>query len=172
MRSVAGAESSPKFDFVSQYGWRYQADDFGFDGNNWSPNWTASISLSMPIFNGFSTKASVRKARVDSRQAELGYEKTREQVELQVRDAYLRYGEANERLMSQRKTIEQAEEGLRISRIRYQNGIGTQLEILSSESALTLARSNFVQATHDAALAVYRLLRVTGMENFDELKEQ
>lgn len=169
---IARAEASPKFDFVSQYGWRYQADDFSFDGNNWSPNWTASISLSMPIFNGFATKASVRKAKVDRQQAEMGYEKTKEQVELQVRDAYLRYGEANERLLSQRKTIEQAEEGLRISRIRYQNGIGTQLEILSSESALTLARSNYVQATHDAALAVYRLLRVSGIKKFDELKEQ
>ncbi|MGB5106660.1 MAG: TolC family protein [Candidatus Zixiibacteriota bacterium] len=169
---VAAAERSPKFDFVSQYGWRYQADDFGLDGSDWSPNWTASISLSMPIFDGFATKASVRKAKVDKRQAELGYEKITEQVELQVRDAILRYSEANARLLSQRKTIEQAEEGLRISRIRYQNGIGTQLEILSSESALTLARSNYVQATHDAALAVYRLLRVTGIKNFDELKEQ
>ncbi len=169
---IAKAENSPKFDFISQYGWRYQADDFGLDGENWSPNWTASISMSFPIFNGFSTKASVRKAKVDRQQAEMSYEKMREQVELQVRDAFLRYGEANERLQSQRKTIEQAEEGLRISRIRYQNGIGTQLEILSSESALTLARSNFVQATHDAALAVYRLLRVSGMTTFDELKEQ
>ena len=169
---IAKAENSPKLDFISQYGWRYQADDFGLDGENWSPNWTASISMSFPIFNGFSTKASVRKAKVDRQQAEMSYEKMREQVELQVRDAFLRYGEANERLQSQRKTIEQAEEGLRISRIRYQNGIGTQLEILSSESALTLARSNFVQATHDAALAVYRLLRVSGMTTFDELKEQ
>ena len=169
---IVKAENSPKFDFISQYGWRYQADDFGMDGENWSPNWTASISMSFPIFNGFSTKASVRKAKVDRQQAEMSYEKMREQVELQVRDAFLRYGEANERLQSQRKTIEQAEEGLRISRIRYQNGIGTQLEILSSESALTLARSNFVQATHDAALAVYRLLRVSGMTTFDELKEQ
>ncbi len=114
----------------------------------------------------------MRKAKVDRQQAELGYEKMREQVEFEVRDAYLRYSEAVERLQSQRKTIEQADEGLRIARIRYQNGVGTQLEILSSESALTLARTNYVQATHDVALAVYRLQRVTGLDNFDELKEQ
>lgn len=169
---IAKSEGSPKFDFVSQYGWRYQSDDLGLNGKDWSPNWVASISLSYPIFNGFSTKASVRKAKVDKLQAELGYEKTREQVEFQVRDAYLRYSEAVERLQSQLKTIEQAEEGLRIARIRYQNGVGTQLEILSSESALTLARTNHVQATHDVALAVYRLQRVTGSDNFDALKEQ
>lgn len=169
---IAKADGSPKFDFLSQYGWRYQADDLGLDGDKWSPNWMASISLSYPIFNGFSTKASVRKAKVDKQQADLGYEKTREQVEFQVRDAFLRYSEANERLQSQRKTIEQAEEGLRIARIRYQNGVGTQLEILSSESALTMARTNYVQATHDVALAVYRLQRVTGLDNFEQLKEQ
>lgn len=169
---IAKAEGAPKFDFVSQYGWRYQADDLGLDRNKWSPSWSASLSLSYPIFNGFSTKASVRKAKVDKLQVELGYEKLREQVELQVRDAYMRYNEAVERLQSQRKTIEQAEEGLRIARIRYQNGVGTQLEILSSESALTLARTNYVQATHDVALSVYRLERVTGLDNFDEIKER
>ncbi len=170
--TIAKADGSPKFDLVSQYGWRYQADDLGLDGDKWSPNWMASISLSYPIFNGFSTKASVRKAKVDNQQAEIGYEKTRDQIEFQVRGAYLTYVETVERLESQRKTIEQAEEGLRIARIRYQNGVGTQLEILSSESALTVARTNYVQATHDVALAVYRLQRVTGLDNFDELKEQ
>ncbi len=169
---VAKAERSPKFDLISQYGWRYQADDFGMDGNKWSPSWTASITLSMPIFDGFTTKAKVQKARVDHAQVELGYEKLRRQIELQVRDAFLRYTESTERLRTQIKTIEQAEEGLRIARIRYQNGVGTQLEILSSETALTQAKTNYVQATHDTALAAYRILRVTGVETLDELKEQ
>ncbi len=169
---IAKAERSPKFDFVSHYGWSYQSDDFGLEGYKWSPSWTATINLSFPIFNGFSTKAGIRKAKVDNLQAELSYEKLRDQVELQVRDAFLSYNEATERLQTQIKTIEQAEEGLRIARIRYQNGVGTQLEILSSETALTQARTNYVQATHDAALAVYRLLRVTGVNQINELKEQ
>lgn len=170
--SIAKAEGRPKFDFVSQYGWRYQADNFKMDSEKWSPSWLASISLSYPIFNGFATKASVRRARVDKFQADLTFEKTVEQVRLEVQDAFLRYFEATERLGTQRLTIQQAEEGLRIARIRYQNGVGTQLEVLSSESALTQAQTNFVQATHDTALAAYRLLRVTGMTTFEELKEQ
>ena len=70
-------------------------------------------------------------------------------------------------MKAQLKTIEQAEEGLKIARLRYQNGIGTQLEILSAEAALTQARTNYVQATHDAAEAVYGLLRVTGVNTIE-----
>ncbi len=169
---IAKSEQSLKLDFMSRYGWSYQADDFSLDSKFWSPSWTATFTLSYPIFNGFSTRAAVRKARVDHRQAELSYEKLLEQVELETRDAFLRYNETAERLRTQRETIAQAEEGLRIARIRYQNGVGTQLEVLSSEAALTLAKTNFIQAEHDAALAVYRLLRATGVTRFAELKEQ
>ena len=70
------------------------------------------------------------------------------------------------------KTNEQAQEGLRIARLRYQNGVGTQLEILSAEAALTQSKTNYVQATHDAAEAVFELIRVTGVDTFDQLKEQ
>jgi outer membrane protein len=176
-RAIGVAKSGRSFNliFQSDYGWQLQGDDKGFQlfkGDKWTPSWTATLSLSMPLFDGFTTTAEIRKAKVDSRTADLTYEQLKEQVELDVRQAYYNYQETGERLKAQLKTIEQAEEGLKIARLRYQNGVGTQLEILSAESALTQARTNYVQAIHDAAAAVYGLLRVTGVNSIQELKEQ
>ncbi len=176
-RAIGIAKSGRSFNliFESQYGYRLQGDDDAFrlfKGHDWTPSWTAVMSLSMPIFDGFSTTAEIRKAKTDNQDANLSLEQLKQQVELDVRQAYYTYEESGERLKAQLKTIEQAEEGLKIARLRYQNGVGTQLEILSAEAALTQARTNYVQATHDAAAAVYGLLRVTGVNNIEMLKEQ
>lgn len=176
-RAIGIAKSGRNFNLIlqSQYGYRLQGDDDGFQlfqRRDWTPFWTAILSLSMPIFDGFTTTAEIRKAKTDYQNTSLSLEQLKQQVELDVRQAYYTYQESGERLKAQLKTIEQAEEGLKIARLRYQNGVGTQLEVLSSETALTLARTNYVHATHDAAKAVYGLLRVTGVNSIEMLKEQ
>ena len=176
-RAIGIAKSGRSFNLIlqSQYGYRLQGDDGGFQlfkRRDWTPSWTATLSLSMPIFDGFTTTAEIRKAKTDYQNTSLSLEQLKQQVELDVRQAYYTYQESGERLKAQQKTIDQAEEGLKIARLRYQNGVGTQLEILSAETALTQAKTNYVQATHDAAAAVYGLLRVTGVNNIEMLKER
>ncbi len=167
---VIDADNAFKLDLQSQYGWQYQADNFDLgESNLWSESWSAGIIFSWPIFDGFRNKAEVRKAKVDHNNAELVFQQLTDEVEADVREALFLYQEAGERLQAQETTIAEAEEGLRIAQLRYSNGVGTQLEILSAESALTQARNNYVQAGHDAALAVYRLLNVTGVDDFTEL---
>jgi len=176
-RAIGIAKSGRSFNLIlqSQYGYRLQGDDKAFQlfkRRDWTPSWTATLNLNMPIFDGFTTTAEIRKAKTDYQDASLSLEQLKQQVELDVRQAYYTYQESGERLKAQQKTIEQAEQGLKIARLRYQNGVGTQLEILSAEAALTQAKTNYVQATHDAAEAVYGLLRVTGVNNIEMLKEQ
>jgi outer membrane protein TolC len=175
--AIGIAKSGRSFNLIlqSQYGWRNAANDATFQllkSDKWTPSWTATLSFSIPIFDGFSTSAEIRKAKTDDRAANLTYEQLKNQVELDVRQAFYTYRESGERLMAQLKTTEQATEGLKIARVRYQNGVGTQLEILSAETALTQAKTNYVQATHDAAEAVFGLLRVTGVNSIEQLKEQ
>ena len=55
-----------------------------------------------------------------------------------------------------------AEEGLRVANLRFQNGIGTQLEILSAQSALTQARTNYIQAIYDYQMAVAKYDKAIG----------
>ena len=61
--------------------------------------------------------------------------------------------EAKERVAAQQKSVEQAEKALKIAQTRYQNGIGTQLEILDTQSALTGTQTNFAKAIYDFLIA-------------------
>jgi outer membrane protein len=57
--------------------------------------------------------------------------------------------EARKRIEAQQKSLSQAEKALQISQTRYRSGIGTQLELLDTQVAMTLAKTNYSQAIYD-----------------------
>jgi len=88
-------------------------------------------------------------------------------IALEVRTSYSNFIEAREVLDSQKKVVEVAEEALRLARARSEAGTGTQLDVLSAQTALTDARTTQVQALHDYDAARARLQRAVG-ENMPE----
>jgi hypothetical protein len=65
-------------------------------------------------------------------------------------------------LKGQSDLVEQADEALRLANARAEAGTGTQLDVLSAQTALTDARSTQVQALRDYAVARVRLERASG----------
>ena len=90
---------------------------------------------------------------------------TSRRIELEVRTAFSNFIESRELLESQKKVVEQAEEALRLARARNEAGTGTQLDVLSAQTALTEARTTQIQALHDYSVARARLERAVGANN-------
>src|SRR5438876_3674266 len=111
--------------------------------------WNAGAQFSWDIFDGFLTRGRVRQAKALEEKAGFDLADTTRRIELEVRAAYSNFIEAREVLESQKKVIEQAEEALRLANTRAEAGTGTQLDVLSAQTALTEARSTQVQALHD-----------------------
>ena len=88
---------------------------------------------------------------------------TGRRIELEVRTAYSNFIEADEVLKSQEKVLEEAEEALRLARARSEAGTGTQLDVLSAQTALTEARTTQIQALRDYSVARARLERAIGI---------
>ena len=63
-------------------------------------------------------------------------------------------------------TIAQAEEGLKIANLRFETGVGTQLEVLSAQAALTEARSQLAVATFMFRKARAELRKATTVDIF------
>jgi outer membrane protein len=124
--------------------------------------WTAGAQLSWNIFDGQLTRGKIMEAKARHEQAELDVDESVRQIELDVRTAYSSFVEAREVLDSQKLVQQQAEEALRLAEARHQAGTGTQLDVLSAQTALTQARTTQVQALHDYAVARARLQRALG----------
>lgn len=161
--TVARADYFPKLEAVSNYQKQAQSDEFTLDENA-TTAWNAGVRLTVPLFQGGEVRGAVKKAKADHRQAELAHEAIRDDVRLEVEDAYDRLIQARKSLEVQAETIAQAEEGLRIANLRYESGEGTLLEVLSAQTALTDARTARATALYDFRTALAGLAKATTID--------
>jgi len=124
--------------------------------------WSGGVQFSWDLFDGLLTKGRVQQADALLQRARVDIADTGRRIEREVRTAYSTFIEGQEVLESQKKVQEQAEEALRLAGARYDAGAGTQLDVLSAQTALTEARSTQVQALHDYVVARARLERAIG----------
>jgi len=144
----------PSLIFATDLAWQAQRDDWNVEPDNWNRSISSSLLLEVPIFEGFGRSAKVKQARIEKYQIHLSYEQLRDVVELEVKSTYGDLKESFERLGSQEQTVEMAKEGLRISELRYKNGVGTHLEVIDARTALVQAEINLVNARHDLIISL------------------
>jgi len=167
MVSIAHSGYKPSLGINSQVQWYSYTDEFNqvsLSDKSWFRSWNVSLNLSWPLFTGFETMGQVRQAKVDYQQSRLSESQLNRQVRLEVRDALGKVREAKERVDALGETVSQAQRGLDIARVRYENGVGIQLELLDAQVALTTARVNRIAALHDLAVAVSNLRKAVGRE--------
>ena len=124
--------------------------------------WMVGVGVQWNLFDGGRARkeATALSYRAQAVQHELM--DLRSQIELQVRQAWLRLNETKERRQLTERAVEQAEENLRVVRDRYRNGEGTNTEVLDAEVLRSMSRSNHDNADFDAKLALYELARGVG----------
>lgn len=132
--------------------------------NRATVNFTGSIVLTLAILDGGLTQGKIDEARTRLAQSKVSEEQTRQQVELDVRNAYLSLGNAAEVLRSGLAAQTAAREALRIANVRFQAGVGTQLEVVTAEQNLATADNNVIQAAFQYYVALAQLDRAIGVQ--------
>jgi len=126
--------------------------------------WTALLSGSWDIFDGTATYGRIKEARAKLEAQKANQTSVRRGIALEVKDANFAVQSAVENLASASKTEELAKENHEIAELRYDSGVGTNLEVIDAQLALTQARTDFLQAQHDLLIAKARINKVVGRE--------
>lgn len=113
----------------------------------------AGLSLAIPIFDGWRTRAGIRDAAARLRQAELELARLDGDRELAVRQAGLQLASALSALSGRRESVDLAAEAYRLAEVRLQEGLATALDRLDAELALTRARVQLAESLHACHLA-------------------
>ncbi len=142
--------------------WQALSDDFKYRPGNTSRSWQGMLMVSYPIFDGFRRSGSVGMAKVDLKQSQLRHQALLKGVTLEIERARNNFLEATQRLEAQKETVTQAEQGVQIADVRYESGVGTQLEVLDAQMELTTARIYRETARHDRLVARAEWRRAMG----------
>ena len=139
-------------------GYQYQENRYqAFEGM-----WMANVGMDWKIFDG----SSGHRSDAITRQA-IALKEQRDDLSsmigLQVRQAWLDIQETQKRIAVTQQAIAQADENLKVTTDRYQQGLSTNTDVLKAEDLRTAAHDNLNNATYDAALAALHLRRATGV---------
>lgn len=130
--------------------------------NKGGANWFFGAGLRWNLFNGMETKAKVAETRHRLAVAEAQKRHAESGVRFEVRRAWLEWNAVKERLALASASVAEAEESLRITRDRYENGLSTVTDLLRTETALLGARTGYLAALYEQRLAAARLEAAQG----------
>jgi len=166
-KEIRMAKSSflPQFSGRVNYSWYHEDFDKITSMFEEDYNWSATLSLSISLFEGFSRPANVSRAKVGYRSMRINELQYKRDVIMSVKTAFLRIIAARKQIEVTRESLISAEEDLKQSSARYQLGAGTMLEKIDAQVAVTSARVNNIQAEYDYRLAVTGLKKAMGILN-------
>ena len=124
--------------------------------------WTLGLQTNWNIFDGRARHGRILQAAARLEQADLDFNSRRLAVDVEIRQAYSNFEEAEQLVSAAAKVSDQAEEALRLAGARYDAGDGTQLDILQTRVALTQARTNQLEANYSYSVAIAKLRQAMG----------
>ncbi|NOZ60357.1 MAG: TolC family protein [Calditrichaeota bacterium] len=164
-KTVAIARSNflPKVFFQTDYSFMDMRNNYKFRHKDASKGFTSAISLQIPLFHGFQSAAQYQESRLDYHIMLDTEKQASDGIAAEVEVAYNKLKDAREKYQSAVKTVDLAKEALRLANMMYKEGMNTQLDVLTSQLALTQAKMNYVNSLYEYQISRYQLRKVIGL---------
>lgn len=142
-RRAAIANLGPQVGLFAQYSVnnRLDRDDTGF-----RDDYQFGAQVNLNLFDGGASRARARQEEINIEIAETDFANTRDTVRFQIEQAFLSLEANRDNIVTTRLGVDQAREALRLARLRFQAGVGTQTDVLRAQTELTRSEVNQVNA--------------------------
>ena len=107
------------------------------------------LSLSIPIFNGWQARTSVKNSKLQYQNTQLELQQAKNTLLKEIQQVYVNAQAALKRYESSQKAVGSADESFRYVKEKFDLGIVTPLEYNESKNRLTQAQSTFIQAKYE-----------------------
>lgn len=111
--------------------------------------YSVGIQLTWLLFDGRDARARAAQQEAAVATAETLFADTGNLIRFQVEQAYFSVQSNLQNIQTSAIAVDQAEESLRLARLRFQAGVGTQVEVTTALADLTQAQGNLVAAILD-----------------------
>ena len=151
---IAQAGYYPTLSFSAGLGSNYYKTS-GFDADGFSKQIKNNFSqylgfnLSIPIFNRFQTRNSVRSAKIDRENQLLQFDNTKKTLYKEIQQVYYNTVAAGQKLTSSQEASKSSETAFRLTQAKYEQGKATITEFNEAKNNYLKAESNLTQARYE-----------------------
>ncbi|AFM05357.1 outer membrane protein [Bernardetia litoralis DSM 6794] len=156
----------PTLSFFANYGANMGSSE-GKDlvplaSDRWIANGTMGISLNVPIFDSFQKHHLIQQEKFNLMKTENQISDFSRVVNLQVSQSNITLQNSIDKLKFQEENMDLAKEIFRVTKIKYEEGVGSNLEVVEAETAYKEAQTNYYSALYDAMVAKIDLQKAQG----------
>lgn len=145
----------------NQQAQRTEFDFFDFS-KKWYPIGIFGATLNIPIFNGGQKYYRLKRAKVAILKTENSINQIKSLIEFEIISASIAYKNAYSSMLMQKKNRELAQSIYDTSKKKYEAGVGSNLELITAESALKESETNYLDAVYNLIIAKTDLEKATG----------
>jgi outer membrane protein TolC len=139
---VASAADSAQVDLVASYGLGKSITA----NTSAQDNYSLGAQLRWNFWDGGAAGARASRERFNQQIDENQFTTARNQIRFEVEQAYSSLGSSRTNIGTATQALKQAEESLKLARLRFQAGVGTQTDVIQAQTELARARGNRITA--------------------------
>lgn len=141
-------ENLPKLSAFGSHSPSFQHDSFKKLFDKSYPSTIIGLTLNVPIFSGFQQLNKIRQAKIEVLKSLNNLNAAKNGINLQIDQAQTDYQNGLESFNNQKRNRALAQEVLRVSKIKYEEGVGSSLEVTQAQTALQESENNYIQALY------------------------
>ncbi len=124
--------------------------------------WSLAATIAQPIFAAGKLEAGINAAQAREQQALVQYQQAIQNAFKEVRTAILAQTKMRERFEAEERRVIALRQALQLVRLRYENGVASQLDVLDAERNLLNAEQNRADAQRAQRAAIADLFKALG----------
>jgi outer membrane protein TolC len=153
----------PRLLLNANYGYNAGANAFGdLLSKQWFDNAAISVSLQIPIFDGNSKKYKAVQSANNLQKVRQSFDLLKSSIDFQRSQSTITLKNSLESLKQQKANLMLANEISRVTRVKYQQGVGSNLEVLNAESSIKESQANYFTSLYNALIAKVELEKANG----------
>ncbi|WP_242926482.1 TolC family protein [Pontibacter vulgaris] len=154
----------PKLYLNARYGYNAASNSFSdiATTSSYFEYGYVGAQLRIPIFDGLRKHYQIQQSKVAVENTKYGFETLRQSIDLELEQASTELTNSLDVLKSQQENLALAQDIARVARIKYQEGVGSNLEVITAETDLRQAQTNYYAAIYEALISKVNLGKATG----------
>ncbi|MBC6409572.1 MAG: TolC family protein [Ekhidna sp.] len=151
-----------------KFGWNSGTDTFAelTDFNDqWFKYSNLGLTLSIPIFDGFAKRANIQRNKIQMDQIQLNIDQFENNANREVIEARIKLENAKRSIEAQKENVALAQEVYNVTRIKYQEGVGSNFEVVETNTDLKESQTNYLNAVYEGITSQIELKKALGILN-------
>jgi outer membrane protein len=139
-----------------------QRQKFDFFQGTYFTSSFIGLRINVPIFDGGAKNARIERAKLELQKTSNNIEQLKLSIDNDVEQARLKMRNALATMESQKRNIQLAEQVYATTKLKYEQGLGSNQEIYNAQTELRVAQNNYYSSLYDAITAKIDYLKAAG----------